>query len=203
MGQPSPSSVKPSGQKPPLASPLSGVWAHAPLSVNLTAHPLRFYAPSPVQLSYPFGSVDQHHNRSGIEASESSTPSDYGQPYVCGLRINQTYGRAAFEVVLDLLPMIMKRIMENQFSFVSTVRNNDIPRIRVGNFTVGPQEPTGKTNSHTLSAIAQLGMSQSLGLISVDGKNPWILDSGAIDHLIGFSEHFVSYILVAVMRKSG
>ena len=36
-------------------------------------------------------------------------------------------------------------------------------------------------------------MSQSLGLISVDGKNLWILDSEATDHLIGFSEHFVSY----------
>ncbi|KAA0050709.1 Beta-galactosidase [Cucumis melo var. makuwa] len=37
------------------------------------------------------------------------------------------------------------------------------------------------------------GMPQSLGLISVDGKNPWILDLGPTDHLIGSSEHFISY----------
>ncbi|KAL0556125.1 hypothetical protein IC582_004635 [Cucumis melo] len=36
-------------------------------------------------------------------------------------------------------------------------------------------------------------MSQSFGLISVDGMNPWILDSGATNHLTGFSEHFVTY----------
>ncbi|KAA0047442.1 Copia protein [Cucumis melo var. makuwa] len=33
-----------------------------------------------------------------------------------------------------------------------------------------------------LGAIAQLGMLQFLGLISVGGKNPWTLDSGATDH---------------------
>ena len=31
-------------------------------------------------------------------------------------------------------------------------------------------------------------------LISIDGKNPWILDSGATNHLTGYSEHFASYI---------
>ncbi|KAL0556977.1 hypothetical protein IC582_005495 [Cucumis melo] len=36
-------------------------------------------------------------------------------------------------------------------------------------------------------------MTQSLVLISVDGKNLWILDSEATDPLTGFSEHFVSY----------
>ncbi|KAA0035860.1 transport protein sec23 [Cucumis melo var. makuwa] len=50
-------------------------------------------------------------------------------------------------------------------------------------------QPTGPTasqiSSSTLSTIAQSGISQSLGLISVDGKNPWILDSGATDHLTG------------------
>ncbi|KAL4022749.1 hypothetical protein IC575_016494 [Cucumis melo] len=44
-------------------------------------------------------------------------------------------------------------------------------------------------------------MSQSLGLISVDGTNPWILDSGATDHLTGFSEHFVSYTPCAGNEK--
>ncbi|KAA0063031.1 Beta-galactosidase [Cucumis melo var. makuwa] len=75
-------------------------------------------------------------------------------------------------------------IMENQFSFVSTARNNGIPRISVGNSTVDPLE-----------------VCQSLGLISVDGTNPWILDSGATDHLTSLSEHFVSYSLYAGNEK--
>ena len=32
-------------------------------------------------------------------------------------------------------------------------------------------------------------MPQSLGLISIDGRNPWILDLGATYHLTGFSKH--------------
>ncbi|KAA0059998.1 putative polyprotein [Cucumis melo var. makuwa] len=45
-------------------------------------------------------------------------------------------------------------------------------------------DPTAsQTKTSTLGAIAQSGMPQSLGLISVDGKYPWILDSGATDHL--------------------
>ena len=46
----------------------------------------------------------------------------------------------------------------------------------------------------TLGAIVQSGIPHSFGLVSIDGKNPWILDSGATDHLTGSSEHFVSYI---------
>ncbi|TYK13805.1 reverse transcriptase [Cucumis melo var. makuwa] len=109
MGQPSPRSTQPSGQKQP----------HAPSSANVTTHPIRFYAPSPVQPSHHSGhslshappiavgqptklsnmnKADQLHNRLGIEAGESSAPSGYGQPYVCGLGINQTYRRAVFEV---------------------------------------------------------------------------------------------------------
>ncbi|TYK08586.1 Retrovirus-related Pol polyprotein from transposon TNT 1-94 [Cucumis melo var. makuwa] len=37
----------------------------------------------------------------------------------------------------------------------------------------------------TLGAIAQSDIPQSFRLISIDGKNPWILDSGATDHLTG------------------
>ncbi|KAA0049978.1 reverse transcriptase [Cucumis melo var. makuwa] len=178
MGQPSPSSVQPSNQKPLHAPPLSGAWAHALPSVNLIAHPIRSYALSPVQLSHLFGhppphaspitvgqqpsklsnlsvdpsqqpffyknGADQCHNRSGIETGESSAPSGYGQPYVCGLRTNQTYRRTAFEV-------------GNQFSFVSTARNDNISRISVGNSTVGPQE----TSFPTLSSM--LGQDLSLG----------------------------------------
>ncbi|KAL0554275.1 hypothetical protein IC582_008192 [Cucumis melo] len=50
-----------------------------------------------------------------------------------------------------------------------------------------------QTKTPTLGVIAQSGMPQSLGLINVDGKNPWILDSGATDHSIGSSKHFISY----------
>ena len=35
----------------------------------------------------------------------------------------------------------------------------------------------------TLGAIVQSGIPQSFSLISIDGKNLWILDSGATDHL--------------------
>uniref|UniRef100_A0A9I9E4X1 Uncharacterized protein n=1 Tax=Cucumis melo TaxID=3656 RepID=A0A9I9E4X1_CUCME len=137
MGQPSPPSAQPSGQKSLHAPPLSGAWAHAPPSMNLTAHPICFYTSSPVQPSHPSGhppshappiaarqqpsklsnlysstnlsvdplqqhffyrnGADQHHNRSGIEAGESSVPSGYGQSCVRGLRINQTYRRVVFE----------------------------------------------------------------------------------------------------------
>ncbi|KAA0033038.1 Cysteine-rich RLK (RECEPTOR-like protein kinase) 8 [Cucumis melo var. makuwa] len=63
-------------------------------------------------------------------------------------------------------------------------------------------DPTAsQTKTPTLGAIAQSGMPQSLGLISVDGKNPWILDSGATDHLTGSSEHFISYAPCAGNEK--
>ncbi|TYK28319.1 uncharacterized protein E5676_scaffold600G001450 [Cucumis melo var. makuwa] len=55
MDQPSPPSAQPSGQKQPHAPPLSGAWAHAPLSINLTTHPICFYTSSPTQPSHPFG----------------------------------------------------------------------------------------------------------------------------------------------------
>ncbi|KAL4021158.1 hypothetical protein IC575_019949 [Cucumis melo] len=61
---------------------------------------------------------------------------------------------------------------------------------------------TSQTKTPTLGAIAQSSMSLSLGLISVDGKNPWILDSGATDHLTGSSKHFISYAPCAGNEKS-
>ncbi|TYK07542.1 Cysteine-rich RLK (receptor-like protein kinase) 8 [Cucumis melo var. makuwa] len=68
--------------------------------------------------------------------------------------------------------------------------------------TSQPIGPTAsQTNSPTLSVIAQSGMSQSFGLISVDGTNPWILDSRATNHLTGFSEHFVTYTPCAGNEK--
>ncbi|TYK30560.1 putative inactive tRNA-specific adenosine deaminase-like protein 3 isoform X6 [Cucumis melo var. makuwa] len=46
---------QPSGHKSLHAPLLSGACAHAPPSVNLTAHPIRIYASSPVQPSHPSG----------------------------------------------------------------------------------------------------------------------------------------------------
>uniref|UniRef100_A0A9I9E730 Uncharacterized protein n=1 Tax=Cucumis melo TaxID=3656 RepID=A0A9I9E730_CUCME len=192
MGQHSPPSTQPSGQKPLHAPPLSGAWAYASPSVNLTAHPIRFYASSPVQPSHPSGhppphappitagqqpsklsnlysstnlsvdhlqqpffyrnGADQHHNRSGIEAGESSAPSNYGQPYVRGLGINQTYRRT--------------------------------------------------TSSPALNAITQPDISQSLGLMSVDGTNLWILDSGATDHLTTNHSFTATFTFLNLMLKT-
>ncbi|TYK26806.1 Beta-galactosidase [Cucumis melo var. makuwa] len=71
--------------------------------------------------------------------------------------------------------------------------------------TASTSQPIGstasQTSSPTLSVIAQSGMSQSFGLISVDGTNTWILDSGTTDHLTGFSEHFVTYTPCAGNEK--
>ncbi|KAA0051291.1 Beta-galactosidase [Cucumis melo var. makuwa] len=111
---------------------------------------------------------------------------------------------------LALSPQIMTvtRIMGSQFLCLSTARNNGTPRISVGNSTVVPKstsqstDPTAsETKTPTLRAIAQSSMPQSLGLISVDGKNPWILDSRATNYLKGSSEHFISYAPCASNEK--
>ena len=52
-----------------------------------------------------------------------------------------------------------------------------------------------------LGAIVQSGIPQPFSLISIDGKNPWILDSAATDHLTNSSEHFVYYIPCAGNEK--
>ena len=70
----------------------------------------------PLQKHFFFrNGADQLHNRSGIEAGESSAPFGYGQPYVCGPMINQTYRIVVFEVGASLveskstdLPMYLK-----------------------------------------------------------------------------------------------
>ena len=53
------------------------------------------------------------------------------------------------------------------------------------------------SNSTTLGVIAQTGISQSFSFISIDGKRPWILDSGTTDHLTDSPELFVFYVLCA------
>ncbi|KAA0055541.1 Cysteine-rich RLK (RECEPTOR-like protein kinase) 8 [Cucumis melo var. makuwa] len=245
-GLTSPPSAQPFGQKPLHAPPLSGTWAHAPSSVNLTAHPIRFYVSSPVQPSHPFGHLPPHvpvHRRrtatfktvkfvqqSGIEASESTAPSGYGQPYVRGLGINQTYRRVVFEVITSLaqtdllmysknpiilLPNVPSNYITNSvaFSAQSLTHDNGKPILicehckkqrhtkdQCWKLQVGPQEVTNAPPMSNRTQGYQC-MSQSLGLISVDGTNPWILDLGATDHLTGFSEYFVSYTPCAGNEK--
>ncbi|TYK24463.1 Cysteine-rich RLK (RECEPTOR-like protein kinase) 8 [Cucumis melo var. makuwa] len=53
-----------------------------------------------------------------------------------------------------------------------------------------------------ISETTPASTSQSIGpTASVDGKNPWILDSRATDHLTGSSEHFISYAPCAGNEK--
>ncbi|KAA0068105.1 uncharacterized protein E5676_scaffold1185G00500 [Cucumis melo var. makuwa] len=179
---------------------LSNLYSNASLSVD---HLEQYF-------SYRNG-ADQLHNRFGIEVDESSAPSSYEHLYVCGLGINQTYRRAVFEVCASStqskstdLPMYSKNPTHDneknngkQSLICEHWKKNGIPRISVENSTVGSQE----TSSPTLSVIAQSGMSQSLGLISVDGKNPWILDLRATDYLTGFLEHLSLIPLVPVFTR--
>ncbi|KAA0037322.1 reverse transcriptase [Cucumis melo var. makuwa] len=278
MGQPSLPTVQPSDRKSLYAPPLSSAWVHALPSVNLTAHPICFYASSPVQPSHPSDhpspyappiAVGQqpsklsnlYSNANLYSTGESSIPSGYGQPCVRGLEINQTYRRADFEVSTSLahtdLPMYFKNLVISlpnvpsnyitnsvAFSVQSLTHDNGKPilvceyckkqrhtkdqcwklhgRPPRGNKrssnqqqnlrctdvreTANTSQPIGptasQTSSPTLSVIAQSGMSQSLGLISVNGTNLWILDSRATDHLIGFSEHFVTYTPCAGNEKN-
>ncbi|XP_050946318.1 uncharacterized protein LOC127151047 [Cucumis melo] len=136
MGQPLPPSAQPSGQKRLHVPPSINRIAH-PIRfyASLSVSPFRSSAATraagqqPSKLSNLYSSAnlsvdslqqpffyrngdDQHHNKSGIEAGESLAPSRYGQPYVRGLGINQTYRRAVFEVSTSLaetdLPMYSK-----------------------------------------------------------------------------------------------
>ena len=70
--------------------------------------------------------------------------------------------------------------------------------------------PTQPPNPHgnqtdpspaTLGVIAQSGIPQSFELISVDGKNLWILDYGATNYLTGSSE-LLSYIFHVLATKN-
>ncbi|TYK16927.1 uncharacterized protein E5676_scaffold130G00630 [Cucumis melo var. makuwa] len=96
----------------------------------------------------------------------------------------------SLRVLLDIISHIGPEVVLFQQSisslFVSSARNNDTSEMNFRNYTDVPQS-TGSTASdtktHILGAIAR--MPQSLVPISVDGKNLWILDSGAADHLIG------------------
>ncbi|KAA0057485.1 putative mitochondrial protein [Cucumis melo var. makuwa] len=143
MVQPLLPSTQPSAQKPPRALP----------SVDLTTHPIRFYTSLPVQ---PFHSSSHPHHtcrpsspNSNLQNCESSAPSGYGQLYVCGLEINQTYMRAIFEVGASSaqtdLPIYSKKPGRTD--------------VRETASTSQPTGPTAnQTSSPTLSVIAQSGL---------------------------------------------
>ncbi|KAA0033076.1 UBN2_3 domain-containing protein [Cucumis melo var. makuwa] len=84
--------------------------------------------------------------------------------------------------ILDPLLMLVRRTTGNQSLSMSIPRNSGTLRINVGNFMVVLQKNSPSPPS-IVGAITKLGMPQSLSLISGDGKNPWILDLGATDHL--------------------
>ncbi|KAA0041009.1 reverse transcriptase [Cucumis melo var. makuwa] len=148
-------------------------------------------------------------------ADESSAPSGYGQSYVRGLGINQTYRRAVFEVSTSLAQTDLPMYSKNPVNLLPYVSSNYI----TNSVAFGAQSLTHdngkpilvcehcKKQRHTKDQCWKLhgwplrGMSQSLGLISVDGTNPWILDSRATDYLTGFLEHFVSYTIYASNEK--
>ena len=89
---------------------------------------------------------------------------------------------------------------EKYFAPHRTTHRNDTGRRRTLSFgpywsTVFEANPHGNQTDlspATLDAIVQSGIPPSFGLICVDGKNPWILDSSATDHLTGSSEFLAS-----------
>ena len=86
----------PFGHRQPQAPPIVAKQQPTKLS-NLYSNANQSVEP----LRKPFfcgNGADQLHNRSGIEVSKSLAPSSFGQPYVCGPAINQTYIRVVFEV---------------------------------------------------------------------------------------------------------
>ncbi|KAA0042116.1 DUF3685 domain-containing protein [Cucumis melo var. makuwa] len=79
---------------------------------------------------------------------------------------------------------------------------NTVPMYSENSVTSFPTSSSYVNSSPTtLESIIQSGIPQPFSLISIHGKNPWILDSGATDHLTGSSEHFVSYIPCAGNEK--
>ena len=206
---------------------------------------------NPLQQPFFHGNgADQLHDRLGIEAGESLAPSGYGQPYVCGPEINQTYNRVVSEVgapskSTDLpmysknpvtsLPNVPSNYITNsaalsaRFLTHDNEKNSGKPILvcehckkqwhtkdqcwklhgrpprgnkrssneqqnsertdvrKIANTSHSTRPTASQTSPPTLGAIAQSAMLQSLGLIGVDGKNPWILNLGATNHLIGFS----------------
>ncbi|KAA0052311.1 UBN2_3 domain-containing protein [Cucumis melo var. makuwa] len=124
MSQASLPSAQPSGQKRLHVTSLSS--AQKPLklsnlynSANLSVDPLQ-------QPFFYRNEVDQHHNRSGIAAGESLAPSGYGQSYVRGLGINQTYMRAVFEVSTSLVQIDLPMYSKNLIIFLPHVPSNYI-----------------------------------------------------------------------------
>ncbi|KAA0054133.1 Cysteine-rich RLK (RECEPTOR-like protein kinase) 8 [Cucumis melo var. makuwa] len=146
IDQPSPPSAQPSGQKRLHALPLSDAWAHVPPSINLTAHPIRFYASSSVQPSYPSGHPLLHVPPIVV----GQQPSKLSNLYSNANLFVDPVQRAVFEISTSLaqtdLPMYSK--------------NSNSGRIDVREIA-STSQPIGSTasqiSSPILSAIAQSG----------------------------------------------
>ncbi|KAA0061289.1 hypothetical protein E5676_scaffold39G00350 [Cucumis melo var. makuwa] len=114
MGQPSPPSAQPSGQKSLHAPPLSGVWAYVPPSMNLTAHPICFYTSSPVQPSHPSGHPPSHVPPIAVRQQPSKLSNLYSstnlsidplqQPFFYRNGADQHHNRSGIEAGESLVP---------------------------------------------------------------------------------------------------
>ncbi|KAA0042161.1 Cysteine-rich RLK (RECEPTOR-like protein kinase) 8 [Cucumis melo var. makuwa] len=207
---------------------------HASPPVNLTTHPICFYASSPIQPSYPFGHPSPHAPPVAAGQQPSKLLNMYSSANLfssANLSVDPLQ-RVVFEVSTSLvqtdlpmysknpvisLPNVPSNYITNSIAFSAQplTHDNEKPilvyehckkqRHTKDPETANTSQPIGptasQTSSPTLSVIAQSGMSQSFGLISVDGTNPWILDSGATDHFTSFSEHFVTYTSCAGNEK--
>ncbi|KAL0539675.1 hypothetical protein IC582_023891 [Cucumis melo] len=151
------------------------------------------YSKNPV-ISLP--NVPSNYITNSVAFSAQSLTHDNGKPIiVCEYCKKQRHTKDQCWKLHGRPPRGNKRSSNEQ----QNLRRTDVRE------TASTSQPIGPTASHTssptLSVIAQSGMSQSLGLISVDGTNLWILDSGATDHLTGFSEHFITYTSCAGNEK--
>ncbi|KAA0067029.1 uncharacterized protein E5676_scaffold14G00310 [Cucumis melo var. makuwa] len=208
VGPPSLSFAQPSDQNLSHTPPPSDTWAHLPPPFYLIVHPNLFYSSSAIQRSYPSGHLQPH---------ASPMPSDYGQPpqKLLDLSIrmplsvdllhqpfNGTDGihnRSRIEVGESLahfepteLPMYSKNLI---------ILLSNVPSNYITNYVAFSARSLTHDNEKNSGKPILICMPQSLGLTSVNGKNPWILDSGATDHLTGFLEHFVSYTLYVDNEK--
>ncbi|TYK19407.1 Cysteine-rich RLK (receptor-like protein kinase) 8 [Cucumis melo var. makuwa] len=209
-----PSDVQPSnssGHPHPHAPPMSFV--QQPSTVNLSnlysKQPL--YVDSLQQPLFSGNEIDQPQNKSDIEADESlmhSKPTELPMYFKNPMFLE---GRHQFdfltgETVRPSPGDALERLWKGEDSLIRSMlinrgkKRSSNEKQNSGRAYISETTPTStsqstdptasQTKTPTLGVITQSGMPQSLRLISVDGKNPWILDSGATDHLT--AAHLIS-----------
>ncbi|KAA0045080.1 reverse transcriptase [Cucumis melo var. makuwa] len=194
-------------------------WVHALSSVNLTAHPIRFYTLSPVQLSHPSNHPPPHGHPSPSDSNLQNCQICTAVQ-ICSSTLYSNLSSIETGLTNTITDRELKRIDLPMYSKNPIILLPNVPSNYITNFVAFSAQSLIHDNGkpilvcehcrkqrHTKDQCWKLhgwfprGMSQSLGLISVDGTNPWILDLGDIDHLTGFSEHFVSYTPYAGNEK--